>query len=87
MLYWWWCVSFLGIRNENWRFVKNFALTARPLTALASSALRKNLGDPGSEELAACNSLKQTLLGAPFLELPHSHGTFVIDDDAYDTPV
>lgn len=79
--------SVLGMCKVSRLFVKNFSRTARPLTMLPSSELTKNLGDPGPEELAAFNSLKQSLLEAPFLALPQSHEIFVIDVDACDTQV
>lgn len=72
--------------NEYRRFVWNLTRTARPLTLLTMSALPKNLGESETEDLAAFNSLKETL-EATVLKLPHSHGTFVIDIDACNSQV
>ena len=62
----WEVQGFLGLANFYWRFVKGFAVIAKPLTDL----MRKDKAFTwGAEEGAAFNKLKEALTSAPILQV------------------
>jgi hypothetical protein len=76
--------SFLGLAGYYRKFVKHFAIIARPLFNL----LKKNTPFLWTSDTdKAFQLLKQSLVEAPVLSLPDFHKTFVVDTDACDTGV
>jgi hypothetical protein len=76
--------SFLGLAGYYRKFVKHFAIIARPLFNL----LKKNTPFLWTSDTdKAFQLLKQSLVEAPVLSLPDFNKTFVVDTDACDTGV
>ena len=74
--------SFLGMCGVYRRFVPNYARVARPLSALTSSKLPKDLLPPNGVETAAFETLRQLLLTTPILAIPRLGGHYIVDVDA-----
>lgn len=74
--------SFLGMCGVYRRFVPGFAKVARPLTALTSTKLPKELPPPTEETMGAFKSLRDRLLSPPILAIPREGGHYIVDVDA-----
>lgn len=64
------------------RFTKDFAKVAKPLNALSSSTLPKDLEPPTKEQQAAFDKLRELLLNPPVLAIPKLDGHYIVDVDA-----
>jgi hypothetical protein len=76
--------SFLGLTGYYRKFVKNFAVIARPLTDLLKKGV---LFIWTSKHSAAFSALKQSLISAPVLALPNFNKQFQIQTDASELEV
>jgi len=74
--------SFLGICNVYRRFVKDYALVARPLAAMTSSKRPDRWGTLSDEALGAFEELKRRLTEAPIFALPRRDRAYTLDTDA-----
>src|SRR6218665_457805 len=71
--------AFLGLSSYYWRFVPNFAQTARPLHATT----RKGQKFEWTELCeTAFQALKRSLIEAPILALPNDLDRYILDTDA-----
>jgi hypothetical protein len=71
--------SFLGLARYYRKFVKHFAIIARPLTDLLR---KKSIFVWTSEQEVAFQTLKKSLMEAPVLPLPNFAKSFSIETDA-----
>ncbi|GJR23770.1 putative mitochondrial protein [Tanacetum coccineum] len=71
--------GFLGLTSYYRRFIKNYALLSKPLTAI----LRKNAFQWNEAAQKSFATLKQAMLQAPVLALPDFNKTFVVETDAF----
>lgn len=74
----------MGLAGYYWKFVKNYALIARPLTDLLKKG---TLYAWSSVHASAFEALKATLILAPILALPDFLKTFQVQTDASDAGV
>lgn len=79
--------SFLGMCNVYRRFVRNYALIARPLTKLTSKKLPAQLPVFDEKKAGAFEELKRRLTTTPVLALPKRDGQFVLETEACGTQV
>lgn len=76
--------GFLGLAGYYRKFIRNYGITCRSLTAL----LKKGVVFHWSEtEERAFQALKQVLISAPVLSLPNFNTTFVIETDTCDVGI
>ena len=74
--------SILGMCNVHWRFIKDYAQIAKPLTKLTSKKLPHVLPSLDAAQLAAFEYLKERLMSTHILELPRRESLFILDTDA-----
>ena len=68
--------AFIGLASYYRQFVKDFAKTAEPLTALRSDSAQQ-----------AFDSIKKSLLETPVLAFPYANRPCILDTDASDVAV
>ena len=71
--------AFLGLGNFYWRFIKDYAIIARPLTDLTCKNTPFTFGD---KEKGAFNALKAAFTKAPVLQYPDQDREFRLETDA-----
>jgi len=65
-----------------WRFIKDYAHSAKPLTKLTSKKLSLVVSPMDDPHLAAFEYLKERLTSTPILALPRREGHIILDTDA-----
>lgn len=73
--------AFLGFANFYWRFIKDFAKHAKPLTILTQKE-QPWIWEDTQEQ--AFNSLKEAFTSAPILKIPDDINPFRLETDASD---
>jgi hypothetical protein len=76
---------FLGFANFYRRFIRNFSITAAPLTSLLRGGGHRLRWSP--ESLSAFNQLKEKFTTAPILHHPDSEREFFVEVDASSTGI
>jgi len=68
--------------NVYWRFIRDYAHMAKPLTKITRRTLPHVLSPQDAAQLAAFKCLKERLTSTPILALPRREGLFILDNDA-----